>query len=105
MHVERPIAVGLGDVDLRAAARLNQRGELEVRQTMVNTGQKPADFRCELFAPGRCRQASEVIALGETPDEKFYRLPDGWKLLGKTLWLRAAEDRGERIPNCRLVVE
>ena len=82
-----------------------QRGELEVRQTMVNKGQRPADFRCELFAPGRCRQASEVIALRDTPDEKLYRLPDGRDLLGKTLWLRAAEDRGERILNCRLVVE
>ena len=105
MHVERPMAVGLGDVDLRAAARLNPRGELEVRQTMVNTGKQAADFRCELFAPGRRRQASEVIALGQTPDEKLYRLPEGWKLLGKTLWLRAAEDRGERILNFRLVVE
>ena len=105
MHVERPIAVGLGDVDLRASARLNHCGELEVRQTMVNKGKQPADFRCELFAPGRCRQANEVIALGETPDEKLYRLPDGWNLLGKTLWLRASEDRGERILNCRLVVE
>ena len=36
--------MGLGDVDLEASGRLNDRGELEVRQTMVNRGKQPRQF-------------------------------------------------------------
>ena len=87
----------MGDVDLEATARLNDRGELEVQQTMVNRGKTPVSFRCGLYAPDRCRQASVVIGLDRRGDVQVYRLPKGQELLGKTLWLRAEEVDGPRV--------
>jgi hypothetical protein len=98
----RPIEVGMGDVDLDATAQLNDRGELEVQQTMVNRGKTPASFRCGLYAPDCCRQGSVVIGLDRRGNVQVYRLPKGQELLGKTLWLRAEEVDGPRVLNCRL---
>lgn len=96
--------MGLGDVDLAATARINDRGELEVRQTVVNRGKTPVSFRCGLYAPDRCRQSSLVVGLVHGPDVQVYRLPNGRELLGKTLWVRAEEVDGPRVLNCRLTV-
>jgi hypothetical protein len=101
-HLKRPIDVGGGDVGLQGAVRLNERGQLEVRQTIVNQGKQPISFRCGLLAPDRRRQANEVIAAPGDPDVKVYLLPDGRELLGKTLWLRAEEVDGERVLNCKM---
>ncbi len=103
-RTERPIEVGAGEVDLAASARLDDHGQLEVRQTMVNRGKKPVSFRCGLVAPDRCRQAALVIDLDRRPDVQVYRLPKGAELAGKTLWLRAEEVDGPRVFNCRVSV-
>ncbi len=104
LRLQRPIAVGLGDVDLAASGRLNDRGELEVQQTMANHGKQPVNFRCGLYAPDRCRQPTLVLGLAGGPDVQVYRLPKGAELLGKTLWVRAEEVDGPRVLNCRLTV-
>jgi hypothetical protein len=103
-RAERTIEVGAGEVELAATAALNDRGELEVRQTMVNRGKKPASFRCGLIAPDRCRQAALVLDLDRHPDVQVYCLPKGRELLGKNLWLRAEEVDGPRVFNCRVSV-
>ena len=96
--------MGLGDVDLEASGRLNDRGELEVRQTMVNRSKQPLNFRCGLYATDRCRQAALVLGLDRAENVQVYRLPKGAELLGKTLWVRAEEVGGPRVINCRLTV-
>ncbi|MGA2034450.1 MAG: hypothetical protein ABSG68_19565 [Thermoguttaceae bacterium] len=102
-RVHRSLEVGLGDVLLEAAARLNGQGQMEVRQRLVNHGQQEVSFRCTLLAPDRRAQTSQVVALMRGEDTKTYRLPDGEELLGKTLWLRAEEVDGPRVLNYRLV--
>jgi hypothetical protein len=101
--VWRQITVGLGDVLLEAAMRLNPRGDLEVQQTLVNQGKQAVSFRCALIAPDRCREGTQVLGLKAGRDIKTYQLPRGEELLGKTLWLRAEEIDGPRVVNCRLV--
>jgi len=101
----RPIEVVLGEVALEAAARLNAQGELEVRQTFSNRGKQPLHFRCELLAPDRRRQATEIFVQASAKSECDYRLPDGRDLLGKSLWLRAEETDGPRVLNYRLDVQ
>ncbi len=95
------LEVGLGDVYVDLRTRLNEAGELEVRQTLVNETDTPLSFRCELFAPDRRRQRVQldVPALGRATN--VYTLPDGRELLGKTLWLRAEEIGQARVLNYR----
>ena len=100
--IDRHIEVGMGDVGLSGVVQLNERGELEVRQTVVNRGKTPVSFRCQLFVPDRRREASQVIDLDRAADVKVYALANGRELLGKTLWLRAEEVGGDRVLNCRL---
>ena len=83
---------------------LNDRGEMEVRQTLTNQGKKPAGFRCDLLVPDRRRQSTEVLIQPAGKSELTYRLPDGEQLLGKTIWLRAEEIDGPRVLNYRLEV-
>ena len=95
----RNIEIGLGDVFIETATRLNPRGELEVEQTLVNQGKGPVSFRCGLLVPDRCRQGSQVLGLQPGRDQKTYRLSDGMALLGKRLWLHAEEIDGPRVLN------
>jgi hypothetical protein len=99
--VYRHIDVGMGDVYLELATRLNEQGELEVEQRMVNEGDGRVNFRCQLYAPERRRQKTDVLGLGPGRAVHVYRIPDGQELLGKTLWLRAEEIEGPRILNYR----
>jgi hypothetical protein len=99
--VYRPIHVGLGDVRIETATRLNEDGELEVQQRLVNDSNLRANFRCQLYAPDRRRMTTQVVVLGRGSDLKIYRLPDGKQLLGKDLWLRAEETDGPRVLNYR----
>ena len=101
-RLDRRLEVGMGDLTLDGLASLSPQGELEVRQTLANKGKRPVSFRCELLAPNRCRQASQIIDLQGSPDVRTYRLPNGRELLGKTLWLRAEEVDGERVLNCEI---
>jgi hypothetical protein len=98
----RPIEVTLGDVAMDARAALTEHGDLEVRQTLSNQGKLPVYFRCDLMAPDRRRQSTEIFLRPDAKSDFAYRLPDGRELLGKSLWLRAEEINGPRVLNCRL---
>jgi hypothetical protein len=98
----RSLEVTLGDVTVTGRAVLNDRGEMEVRQALTNRGKKPAMFRCDLLAPDRRRQSTEVLVAPSGQNELVFRLPDGAQLLGKTIWLRAEEIDGPRVLNYRI---
>ena len=72
---------------------------------MVNRGEGPVSFRCQLSAPQRRRQRTQVIGLKPGRDDKLYRLADGEELIGQTLWLRAQEIGGPRVLNYRFPAE
>ena len=101
--VYRHVGVGLGDVYIDVATGLNDQGELEVQQRLVNETDQPVSFRCQLFVPDRRRLKTDVVGLGRGDDVKTYRLPDGSQLVGKPLWLRAEEMGGPRILSYRFV--
>jgi hypothetical protein len=103
--VYRPLRVGSGDVRIDLSTRLNERGELEVQQWTINEGDKPIDFRCQLFAPGRQRLATQVAGMSRGQDLKVYRFSDGRELIGKTLWLQAQEANGPQVLNYRFRAE
>jgi hypothetical protein len=98
----RPLEVSLGDVVIEAITRLNEHGDLEIVQTLVNNSKKPVSFRCQLFVPDRRRQAVDLVAMPDARDQTIYRLPNGRQLLGKTLWLHAEEINGNRVMNYTL---
>jgi hypothetical protein len=103
--VDRELIVGDGQVVVETTTRLEDDGSLIVEQRMVNHSPALVDFKCLLYAPGRRRQRMQVFRLGSSPDTKIYRYPDGAKLLGAELWLRAEEVNGSRVLNHRFVVE
>ena len=98
----RPLEVTLGDVTFEGRTVLNSHGEMEIRQTLTNQGKMPAGFRCDLLAPDRRRQSTEVLLQPSGKSELTYRLPDGEQLRGKAIWLRAEEIDGPRVLNYRI---
>jgi hypothetical protein len=103
--VFRELTVGDGEIQLETTTRLEADGSLVIEQRMINNGGSLADFKCLLYAPGRRRQRTQVFRLGNNPDVKVYRYPDGAQLLGAELWLRAQEVDGRRVLNHRFIVE
>ncbi len=103
-QVHRWIDVGLGDVYIRVAARLNDQQELEVEQCLVNETEQSVAFECQLFAPGRKRLRSQVFLAGPGQEVYVYRLPAGQELVGKSLWLQAVELGGDRVLTYRFSV-
>jgi hypothetical protein len=103
--VLRHIEMGLGDVRIEYQTRLNSDDKLEVQQRFVNSTDQPVSFRCELFAPDRRRLMVDVLDQGRGQNPHTYDLEDGKELLGKTIWLRAAEIDGPRIMNYRFTVK
>lgn len=101
MSVYRQIHVGLGDVEIELSTRLADDGYLEIEQRLINAGEEPARFACDLFIPGYRRQRTQVIQMGRGQDVKMYRLPGGQSLLGETLWLKARELGGPRMLSYR----
>jgi len=101
--VHRHIDVGLGIVSVDIQTRVNEQGELEVVQRLINDGTSPVSFRCQLFLPGKPRMMSQVVGLVRGYHEEVYRIPEGAGLLGETLWLRAEEMDGPRVLNYRFV--
>jgi len=101
----RQVDVGLGNVTIEVSTRLNDAGELEVRQELVNHDRRPVSFRCLLFAPERRRLKSAVIDQGPGADVQTYTLPQGAELLGKPLWLRAQDLNDGSTLNYRFVAE
>lgn len=101
--VYRHMDVGLGDVLIHVTTQLNDRGELEIRQKLINNTSARVNFACALDVPGRRRQNTQILGLSRDNDIKIYHLDNGKELIGKTLWLRAVEMDGPRILNYRLV--
>jgi hypothetical protein len=110
--VFRELHVGDGLIEMEAHTRLDTDGALIVEQRMVNHSPTLVDFKCFLYIEGRRRQRMQVFRLGDSPDVKLYRYPDGAALLDpdkdgkpKTFWLRAEEINGSRVLNLRFVPE
>jgi hypothetical protein len=103
--VYRQLDVGEDDVTLDVISHLNDRGELEIEQSVINSTDQTVSFKCFLYIPDRRRLMTQVIELTRDRDRKIYRLPEGTELLGKTLWLRAEEINGNRTLNRRFVAE
>lgn len=95
--VWRELNVGMGDILIRVATRIDERGNLVVEQRMVNNGERTADFKCLLYAPMRRRKQAQVVMLGPEENVKIYQYPNGEELLGKVLKLRAEEINGHRV--------
>lgn len=103
--VYRHLEIGLGDVVVEVATRLNDQGDLEVEQHIINHTDDAMSFKCLLFIPDRRRMRTQVLDLGRGRDTRTYRLFDGEELLGKTLLLRIEEVDGPRNLNYRIEVE
>ncbi len=101
----RHIDVGLRDVYIEITTHLNAQGELLVNQRFINETTQAVSFTCELFAPDRQRQKTQITGMGQGRDLKSYRLPNGKQLIGKSLWLRAEEIGGSRVLNYRFLAE
>lgn len=102
--VYRPYKLGTGDVQLEVLSNLTPDGQLEVEQRITNNTDEVLTFECLLEAPRRKRKKTMVIKLGRGRDTKFYLLPNGEELLGKTLSLRAKQVEGRRVLNRLFVV-
>lgn len=100
-QVLRRVDVGLGDLILEAQTRLNEFGELEVEQRIVNNTEEELSFRCSLFAPGRRRTSVDLEGLPQGQDTRTFVVPNGDSLIGQQLWLRAEELGGDRVLNHR----
>lgn len=103
--VHRSIKLGTGNVYIDVKTTVNAQGELEVQQYFVNDDRESINFRCQLFAPERRRQRTQVVGLRAGSDVQVYRLPNAEALFGKTLWLRAEEIDGPRIFNYRFIAK
>jgi hypothetical protein len=100
----RQLYIGQDSVWIEATAQLDASGQLEVRQRLINESDQAVSFRCNLFAPFERRQRSQVMNLGRGDDVHVYHLPDGKRMIGQTLWLRAEEIGGRRVLSYRFVV-
>ena len=103
--VQRQISVGLGDLEMEIATRMNDRGELEVEQRFINRSPARVSFRCYLSAPTRRRMRTQVLKLPPGEDVQTYRIRNGDELLGQSLWLRAEELGGKRALSYRFIAE
>ena len=101
----RPIEVSGGDVTISGRTARDDDGDLEVRQSLSNHGNRTVHFRCSLMVPSRRRQSAEVIVQPGATSDLVFRLTNGRELLGKPLWLRAEEVDGPRVLNCRVGLE
>ena len=73
-------------------------------QRCENTSSEPVTLPCNLFAPGQRRLRWQVPNLASGSDEHVYRLSDGERFRGQTLWVRAEEVGGPRVLSYRFVV-
>ncbi len=99
----RQVQIGNNEVVLEVETRFVG-DELEVEQRLVNNSQRNVSFRCYLYAPNQRRMRAQVVELPPGIDVRSYRIPDGASLVGKTLWLRAEEQEGDRVLSRRFTV-
>jgi len=102
--VWRHVGVGLGDVLLEATARFADDGSLEIEQQLSNNTDRPARFKCYLYAPGRQRQQALSEPLAQGQQRTRFVLRDARDLAGGKLWLQAQEVGGRRVLNYRIDV-
>ncbi len=104
--IYRDLNVGDKDIELELNTRLQEDGTLVVEQRMLNRDNKPIDFKCLLYAPGRRQQRMQVFQLTNGWDTKTYSYVDGEELLGEELLLKVEEQGGQRrVLNYRFTVE
>ena len=103
--VYRPIHVGPDDVRIEIDTHLNGQGDLEVEQHLVNDVDGAVSFHCQLLAPDRRRETALVVGPPGGCEVHVYRLADGSRLVGKTLWLEARQTDGPRVLNYSFVVQ
>ena len=100
----RHIGVGLGDVVIELGSQLLDNGELLVEQSLTNHTDQLVSFTCSLFAPERRRIRRQVLHVPRGTHITTYRIENGAELIGKMLWLRADEVRGDRSLNYHMRV-
>jgi hypothetical protein len=103
-RVYRQVSLGLEGIALEMKTRL-QGDNLIVEQTISNLTDSPVSFQCMLFPPGRRRETKQVIDLTKGRLTVAFTLPEGEKLLGQTIRLRAEEIGGARVLNSAVVAE
>ncbi|MEM9186517.1 MAG: hypothetical protein AAGB00_08495 [Planctomycetota bacterium] len=106
--VWRSLEVGLGDVTIDVASKLDERERLVVRQTMTNTSGRPLSFKCYLHVRGRRRKRAQVFEAGPEPDIKTYTYANGRELTGDpALGIEPAEIRlrAEEIDGPRVLIQ
>lgn len=91
-----PIELGLGDVQLELTSHLNDKGELEIEQRLINRTDERVNFRCYLSVPNGRRMRTQVYKLPAGEDVQLYRLPSGEELIGQPLRVQAEEVGGQR---------
>ncbi len=94
--IYREIQVGLGDIEMTITTQINEKGQVLVKQFLVNKTDDVVSFSCQLFAPQRKRMRQAVVNLGRGRVLKTYTLPDASSLIGKTIYVRATEIGGSR---------
>jgi hypothetical protein len=102
--VYRFLKVGLGDVEIEVATRVDEQGNLLVELELTNETDQPVSFTCNLLAPNRRRERRQVVNLGRGRKEVVFVLPRGKELVGKTLGLRAEEIGGLRVLSHQVTV-
>ena len=100
----RTINVGLGDVVVELAARLNGQDELVVEQRLENKTSEFVSFNCLLFVPERRHLRRQVLDQPRGRNVQTYVLPGGSELIGQNLYLRAEEIGGDRVLSHRITV-
>lgn len=103
--VYKQLEVGSGDIAIQLSARLNENGELLVEPVFVNQSDEVVSFNCLLFANDRRRERQAINNLGRGRQSVQFVLPDGEKLIGQPLLIRAEEIGGDRVLNYRIVPE
>jgi hypothetical protein len=99
-----PLTLADPDVELTYRTAIADNGDLEVTQRLVNSSTTPLSFHTNLFAPGERRQRHQVLDLAGGENVQVYRIPDGRRFRGQTLWLRVEEIGGPRVLSYRFVV-
>ncbi|MFG0264408.1 MAG: hypothetical protein ACF8AM_04550 [Rhodopirellula sp. JB055] len=103
IRVHRTMSIGPDGFDIRVTTRLidgDLGGRMRVKIEMVNHTNRLTNFDCLLFA-GRERQYERrvlVLPPRETV-ERNIDWPNGRKLIGTRMWLRAIEQDGNRVIN------
>ncbi len=98
--VYRNVNVGPEGIKLNVTTRLLRNNELRVQIEMTNEGTRPQSYDCLLFPPPDRQYQRQFVTIkpGETIRREIY-WPDGDRLIGQRMLLRAVEQDGRRVLN------